>query len=105
MICRTGSFLRAGRLTAADATGLRARSVHLQAGHQMPWHSTRDRQEMILILHGAVVLQYQGLGRRVYQRSLRAGRYGLLAPHTLHRVLNSTRHMAHYVYVTAPGSP
>ena len=102
MTVRTGTFLRPGRLTRPNAVHLRARAVQLTRNTIMPWHSTQERQELLLVITGAVRLQLKH-ARRIRTISLPEGRYALMPPHTWHQVLNASPRLARYVYMTAPG--
>jgi mannose-6-phosphate isomerase-like protein (cupin superfamily) len=66
----------------------------------MAWHSTRDREELILVVAGRVVVQVKqaGRGRRAV---VTQGRCLFLGARTEHAVLNDSRRAAQYVYVTA----
>lgn len=95
---------RPGRLVPAGARALRSRSIGLAPGRAMAWHTTGEREELILVMQGLVVLEVAGrarapgAGRRA---RLRAGAGMFLGPQTWHRVLNGSRGPARYVYVTA----
>ena len=65
----------------------------------MDWHSTREREELLVMLEGRVQLELR-LSRRTSQVPLRAGECAWLPPHTLHRVVNRSAVPARYVYVT-----
>ena len=99
---RVRSYERAGRLTASTARGVRARSVILTRGAIMDWHSTQDREELLILLTGRLRLDIQRPSSRLQSIRLSAGACAVLPQQTPHRVLNPTTVAAHYLYVTAP---
>lgn len=94
------SSKRPGRVTPPQAVGLRAGAVRLGAGRVMDWHSTREREELLVMLEGRVRLELDP-SRRVSRVPLRAGECAWLPPQTMHRVVNRSMTAARYVYVTA----
>ena len=96
------SYHRAGRLVPQRASGLRAGSVTLRPGETMDWHSTRDREELVVALVGKISLEVQGAPERRSQLTLAAGTCAWLPPKTLHRVVNCAPQPARYLYITAP---
>jgi mannose-6-phosphate isomerase-like protein (cupin superfamily) len=74
--------------------------VRLKAGAVMDWHSTQDREELLIMLAGQVDLQRAS--RRGIARSirLRSGQCAWLPSRTIHRVVNDSRRPAQYLYVT-----
>ena len=172
-LIRVKSYHRAGRLMPPTARGMRARSVVLHHGQVMDWHSTQNREELLVLFSGQVQLEVQPppsrasrtriypktqLGKRVTrsrgphapaaddadsavprpaasgflaersraERGTRRGRVGwrsgrtrflegfwmgsrliagqcaFLPRQTLHRVVNKSRTIAQYIYVTTP---
>ena len=99
---RVVSYQREGRLVPQAARGLRARSVELGPGQVMEWHSTHDREELLIALKGRVRLEVWMTPRRTRRRQLAAGQCAFLPRKTRHRVVNGSKMLAHYVYVTAP---
>ncbi len=67
----------------------------------MPWHSTREREELLILMTGRVTLEMrrQG-GRGRLQKMLKAGESLFLPRRTPHRVVNRSRADASYIYVT-----
>lgn len=80
--------------------GLRAGSVALKPGAAMPWHSTKDREELIIILAGQVQLEVERAQSRRGRTVLRAGQCALLPRHMPHTVVNRSARTARYLYVT-----
>ena len=95
------SLRRPGRLTPPPARILRARSVQLSPAGSMDWHSTRNREELLIALHGVMRLEVLPRGGL----TLRAGESTFLPPRTRHRVVNRSRRIARYVYVTGGRAP
>ena len=99
MPVRFTSWRRPGRFTPPRAAGLRAGAVRLNTGGVMDWHSTREREELLVMLEGRVQLELR-LSHRTSRVLLRVGACAWLPPHTLHRVVNRSAVSARYVYVT-----
>jgi len=78
---------------------LKAGSVRLGPGEIMAWHSTRDRQELLIMLSGRVRVDTRRSARRARRLALRAGQCALLPPRTLHQVVNRSNVDASYLYV------
>ena len=98
MIIRRVAIHRAGRLVPPQACALRARTVLLRPGGRVDWHSTHDREELIVALRGRVrieVLARAGI-------PLAAGQCAFIPHATWHRVVNPSSATATYLYVTAP---
>ncbi|OGX28801.1 MAG: hypothetical protein A3B78_00540 [Omnitrophica WOR_2 bacterium RIFCSPHIGHO2_02_FULL_67_20] len=96
----TASYRRTGRLVPKRKRGLRAGSVILRPGTSMPWHSTKEREELIIALAGRVHLDVEDAPGRRRQTVLSEGRCALLPPRTPHAVSNHSRRTARYLYVT-----
>jgi len=111
MAVQVRSYRRAGRLVPPSALsghrpggrrdrGLRAGSVVLTPGEVMDWHSTKGREELLILLSGRVQLEVDTQHRSRF--ALRAGQCAYVPGRTKHRVLNRSSARATYVYVTAP---
>ena len=100
--CKIVSYQRPGCLTPPQAKGLRAGAVVLKPGDMMDWHSTRQREELIVVVEGRIALELQSTARRRRTVSLLAGRCAFLPSRVLHRVVNRSKAPARYLYVTAP---
>ena len=101
-VLRVISFRQPGRVVPRRAAGLAAAAVRLRCGEQMAWHSTKAREELLLVLEGRVVLEVERSGRRPLRRALGAGSCALIPSQMWHRVRNPSRPPARYLYVTAP---
>lgn len=78
----------------------------------MAWHSTKEREELLLVVGGEVEVQISRRGRSLIRlrhfrgtpqsggRALRQGQCAFLPARTRHRVVNRSRAPARYVYVT-----
>ena len=100
-LIRAASYRRVGRLVPRRAAGLRAGSVVLKPSEQMPWHSTRAREELLLVLQGRVIVEAGSSPRMIRRVTLGAGRCLFLPRETPHRVVNRSRALARYLYITA----
>jgi mannose-6-phosphate isomerase-like protein (cupin superfamily) len=98
------SYRRAGRLTPLGATGLRAGAVTLRPGGVVGWHSTRQREELLIALSGRIQVEIRERRRKPLRLVLNAGSCAVLPRATPHRVVNRSTRNAHYLYVTAPAS-
>ena len=98
---RVRSSQRAGRLAPRGAGGLRAGVVVLKPGGIMEWHSTRSREELLIVLAGRVQVEVEGLSGAQHV-GLNAGACARLPQRTRHRIVNRSTSTARYVYVTAP---
>ena len=94
------SYRTPGRLVPKRPRGLRAGSVALKPGEAMPWHSTENREELLIALAGRVYVKVERPGGRCAQTMLNAGECVLLPRRTLHTVRNRSRRTARYLYVT-----
>lgn len=94
------TYLRAGRLTPANNFRLRSRAVSLPPGSMMPWHSTREREELLLVVRSALRVEIVRPRQQVAIRQLQAGQSLWLPSQTIHRVVNTERRCSLYVYVT-----
>jgi mannose-6-phosphate isomerase-like protein (cupin superfamily) len=72
----------------------------------MDWHSTRHREELLIALRGRVCVEVRaGAGhRRPRSIVLGAGECLWLSADIMHRVVNTWRASAHYLYVTGDGA-
>ncbi len=75
--------------------------MRLGRGAAVPWHTTGRREEVLVVLGGAPLLQYYGAAGRLRQARLKAGECAFLPRGVVHRVCNPFRLMARYVYFTA----
>ena len=94
------SYRRSGRLIPKRARGLRAGSVALKPGASMPWHTTDDREELIIALTGRIQIETERSQTSRLRTSLRAGQCALLPSRTRHAVVNRSTRTARYLYVT-----
>ena len=98
---RLGSYLRAGRLVSRRAAGLRGGVVVLRPGEVMPWHSTKSREELLIVLRGSLRVDSRR-SRRLRRILLKSGQCLLVPRQTLHCVVNESTKPARYLYITAP---
>ena len=98
---RVVSYRREGPLGPRRAGGLRAGAVRLGPGEVMDWHSTRDRQELVIMLSGNARVDTRRSARRARRLTLRAGQCAFLPSRTLHRVVNASKADVRYLYVAA----
>jgi mannose-6-phosphate isomerase-like protein (cupin superfamily) len=66
----------------------------------MEWHTTGQREELLLVLAGRIRLELGDHPARRRRRVIRAGQCAWVGRHTPHRVLNESRASARYLYVT-----
>lgn len=94
------SLSRAGKLVPPGAKRLRGRSVQLKPGGMMDWHSTGQREELLIALSGVLSVERRGSANRISRMTLREGECAFLPSGTWHRVLNGAPRASRYVYVT-----
>ena len=97
---RKRSYRKNGRLIPSRARGLRAGAVTLTSGAVMDWHSTRDREELLILLAGRVSVECATSRRKTRRVLLTAGECLLLPHNTRHCVVNHGASPARYLYVT-----
>ena len=93
---RVRTLDRPGKLVPSSATRLRSRMVRLAPGQIMEWHSTKAREELLIVLVGRVTLELKDGA----PKQLREGRCAFVPSRTMHRVVNRTRAAAVYIYCT-----
>ncbi len=91
---------RPGKLIPPDAARLKSRVIRLPAGQAIEWHSTKEREELIIVLEGTIELERQAAGARVRRTRAAAGHSLFVPPQVMHRVVNPTGRVARYIYVT-----
>ena len=97
----TRSFHRGGTLLPPHAAHFKGRAIRLSPGQAIEWHSTRRREEVLLVFRGAISLERCSDGERIRTMTLSAGRLAFIPAQTWHRVVNRSRRQAHYIYLTA----
>ncbi len=91
-----------------EARVLRARAVTLRPGAAVEWHTTGEREELLVAVGGSVDVEAQDdwpagrRGLRLRRVRLKAGSCLFLPQGTRHRVVNRSPRLARYLYVTAP---
>jgi len=83
-------------VTPEDAKRMRARVVTLEAGKEVGEHTTENREELVIVLEGSVVL----IGPDG-EHPLKVGQAAFIPLDTLHNVKNRTKKQARYMYVLA----
>ena len=76
----------------------------LTPGEAMVWHSTRQREELLLVLLGRMELEWYTLRGTCRRMALKVGQCAFLPSEVLHRTVNRSRAPIRYLYVTAPMS-
>ena len=94
------SYRKPGALIPSSAQHFKGRSIRLSPGQAVEWHSTRHREEVILVFRGAVSLEV-GDRHRVRAMRLSEGETAFLRPQVWHRVVNRAHRQAHYLYITS----
>lgn len=83
-------------VTPEDAKRMRARVVELEPGQEVGEHTTENREELIVVLEGAIVL----IGPDG-EHQLMVGQAAFIPLNALHNVKNKTKKKARYMYVLA----
>ena len=97
---RRRPYGKAGRLLPRRPRGLRVGSVMLKPGGLMPWHSTKNREELLIVFAGSVRLELIGRSGAKRRIALPAGQCAWLARGTEHALVNDGTRIARYLYVT-----
>jgi len=77
---------------------MRGGSVKLNPGQSVGWHSTRDNEEALVILHGMGTAKFEGHA----DVPLREKTLAYIPPETRHNVTNTGTETLEYVWVVAP---
>jgi quercetin dioxygenase-like cupin family protein len=83
-------------VTPEDAKRMRARVVELEPGKEVGEHTTENREELIVVLEGAIVLTGPD-----GEHPLKTGQSAFIPLDTVHNVKNKTKKKARYMYVLA----
>jgi quercetin dioxygenase-like cupin family protein len=83
-------------VTPEDAKRMRARVVVLEPGQEVGEHTTENREELIVVLEGTIVL----IGPDG-EHQLKVGQAAFIPLNALHNVKNKTKKKARYMYVLA----
>ena len=94
------SWQKPGCLVPPSAR-LRSRAMHVAPGEMVEWHSTDEREELLLVVSGTLLLDVETPAHRRAAREVQAGGAVYLPSHVRHRVRNQSRRRLVYVYVTA----
>ena len=89
-----------GRLVPPSAARLRSRAMRLSPNAEVAWHSTGEREELLIGLAGEVQIERRRSGRVTGRLRLRAGETLFIPQRVEHRVVNRSRRSARYIYVT-----
>lgn len=82
------------------ACRLKGRSMRLKPGEGVEWHTTGAREEVLIILGGSIRLDLMPPRGPRASRTLSAGRCAFLPRRVRHRVVNRSRRVARYLYIT-----
>jgi len=93
------SWRISGRLVPASAR-LHSRSVRLPRGACMAWHTTGTREELLIAVAGAVIVEWRRGAGRLRRVTLRAGQALFVPSRTAHQVRHAGVRAARYMYVT-----
>ena len=93
------SYRKPGRLLPRRPQGLRGGSVLLRPREIMEWHTTGNREELLIVLVGRLQLEVQR-PRRLTTCVAKAGECVLIPQGLTHRVLNRSTTNVRYLYVT-----
>ena len=83
-------------VTPEEAKRMRARVVTLEPGKEVGEHTTENREELVVVLEGAIVL----IGPDG-EHPLKVGQAAFIPLNTVHNVMNRTKKQARYMYVLA----
>ncbi len=95
------SYAQAGKLVPKTAKRLRGRSVRLPPHGVMDWHSTGEREELVMALRGRLQIDYATQSGRTASVRVTTGQCAFIPSGVWHRVINRTTRVSQYLYVTA----
>ena len=75
--------------------------MRLKPGEAVDWHTTGTREEVLVILGGAIRVELMPHRRPRTSLTLTAGRCAFLPRGVRHRVVNRSSRPARYLYFTA----
>ncbi|MBA4396938.1 MAG: hypothetical protein C0394_06095 [Syntrophus sp. (in: bacteria)] len=84
-------------LSPPQSVTMRSGLVTLQMGGSVGEHSTKDNEEILVILEGAGEVEAAGYGRR----PVKAGQVVFIPPATVHNVYNTDAAPLRYVFIVA----
>ncbi len=74
--------------------------MRLEPGEGVDWHTTGAREEVLILLVGAIRVELMPHRRPRTSLTLSAGRCAFLPRRVRHRVVNRSRRVARYLYIT-----
>lgn len=95
------SYAQAGTLLPKTAKRLRGRSVRLAPHGVMDWHSTGEREELVMALRGRLQIDYATQSGRIASVRVATGQCAFIPSGVRHCVINLAKQTSHYLYVTA----
>ena len=95
------SYAQAGKLFPRTAKRLRGRSVRLPPQGVMDWHSTGEREELVMALRGRLRIDYTTPSGRTASVRMITGQCAFIPSRVRHCVINLAKQPSHYLYVTA----
>ena len=82
-------------LSLQETKHIKAGLVVLNPGEEVGKHKTADREEVILVLEGEVILRCEGEAETI----VGSNRLAYVSPNKEHNIINSGPSVAKYVYV------
>jgi quercetin dioxygenase-like cupin family protein len=96
ILVHVASLEKPSLVTPEDAKRMRSRVVTLEPGKEVGEHTTENREELIVILEGALIL----IGPDG-EHPLKVGQAAFIPLNTVHNVKNRTKKQARYMYILA----
>jgi quercetin dioxygenase-like cupin family protein len=85
-------------LGTPQTTGMRSGFVHLKPGESVGWHSTKEQEEALVILHGQGKAEVEGRDPVAFSSRMLV----YIPPRSRHNVSNTGKELLEYVYVVSP---
>lgn len=85
-------------LDSTNSVQMRSGFVTLQPDENVGSHTTGEREELLIILHGKGIADIEGFGKR----DIEEGMVVYIPPNTQHNIYCTTSSVLQYVYVVAP---
>jgi len=84
-------------LGKANAVKMRSGLVTLEPGHDVGSHSTKNFEELLIIIEGEGEIEAESAGRM----KIAAGQFAYNPPNTQHNVYNTGSYPLRYIYVVS----
>ncbi len=81
----------------SQAINMRSGMVRLEPGHDVGQHSTKENEEMLVILEGQGTVELESFGHM----KIAAGQIAYVPPRTRHNVFNTGQDPLKYIFIVS----